>query len=65
MFLKQFYFFMPGLKIISHGNPDNNLESPCIYGWLVGKNSEMDICTLCQDTSSVPASKTEENRGNS
>jgi hypothetical protein len=26
----QFYFVVSGLKIIGHGNPDNNLESLCI-----------------------------------
>jgi hypothetical protein len=26
----QFYFVTSGLKIIDHGNPDNNLESHCI-----------------------------------
>jgi hypothetical protein len=30
IFRKQFYFVISGLKIIGHGNPDNNLESPCI-----------------------------------
>jgi hypothetical protein len=25
----QFYFSVYGLKFIGHGNPDNNLESPC------------------------------------
>jgi hypothetical protein len=30
IFHKQFYFVVSGLKIIGHGNPDNNLESPCI-----------------------------------
>jgi hypothetical protein len=30
IFLKQFYFIIPGLKIIDHGVPDNNLESLCI-----------------------------------
>jgi hypothetical protein len=30
IFRKQFYFVVPGLKFIGHGNPDNNLESPCI-----------------------------------
>jgi hypothetical protein len=25
---KQFYFVLSGLKIIGHGNPDINLESP-------------------------------------
>jgi hypothetical protein len=29
IFHKQFYFVVSGLKIIGHGNPDNNLESPC------------------------------------
>jgi hypothetical protein len=29
-FHKQFYFFISGLEIIGHGNPDNNLESFCI-----------------------------------
>jgi len=28
---KQFYFVISDLKIIGHGNPDNNLESPCIF----------------------------------
>jgi len=28
IFHKQFYF-ISGLNIICHGNPDNNLESPC------------------------------------
>jgi hypothetical protein len=27
IYLKQFYFAVSGLKIIGHGNPDNNLES--------------------------------------
>jgi hypothetical protein len=31
IFRKQFYVFNSGLKIISHGNPDNNLESHCIF----------------------------------
>jgi hypothetical protein len=31
IFHKQFYFVTCGLKIIGHGNPDNNLESLCIY----------------------------------
>jgi hypothetical protein len=26
-----FYFVVSGLKIIVHGNPDNNLESNCIH----------------------------------
>jgi hypothetical protein len=26
----QFFFVVSGLKIIGHGNPDNNLESHCI-----------------------------------
>jgi hypothetical protein len=29
IFRKQFYFVMFDLKIIGHGNPDSNLESPC------------------------------------
>jgi hypothetical protein len=24
-------FYCSGLKIIGHGNPDNNLESPCVF----------------------------------
>jgi hypothetical protein len=28
IYRKQFYFVVSGLKIIGHGNPDNNLESP-------------------------------------
>jgi hypothetical protein len=31
MFLVQFYFVFPGLKIIGLGNPDNNLESLRIF----------------------------------
>jgi hypothetical protein len=27
---QQFYFVVSELKIIGHGNPDNNLESLCI-----------------------------------
>jgi hypothetical protein len=27
--LVQFYFVLSSLKIIGHGNPDNNLESHC------------------------------------
>jgi hypothetical protein len=27
----QFYFVFSGLKIIGHGNPDNNLESSWTY----------------------------------
>jgi hypothetical protein len=30
IFHQQFYFEFPGLKIIGHGNSDNNFESPCI-----------------------------------
>jgi hypothetical protein len=30
IFRKQFYSVVFGLKIISHGNPDNNSESHCI-----------------------------------
>jgi hypothetical protein len=30
IFHKQFCFVVSGLKIIGHGNPDHNLESPCI-----------------------------------
>jgi hypothetical protein len=30
IFRKQFYCIFSGLNIIGHGNPDNNLESPCI-----------------------------------
>jgi hypothetical protein len=33
IFRKQFYFVISGLKIICHGNPDNNLESYSIYGF--------------------------------
>jgi hypothetical protein len=36
--VSSFYFIPSGLKIISHGNPDNNLESPCsmiIEQWTV------------------------------
>jgi hypothetical protein len=31
IFRKQFYFIVSGLNIISHGNPDNNLESISIF----------------------------------
>jgi hypothetical protein len=31
IFRKQFCFGPSGLKIIGNGNPDNNLESPCIF----------------------------------
>jgi hypothetical protein len=30
IFRKQFYFVVSGLKIIGHGNPDNNLETSYI-----------------------------------
>jgi hypothetical protein len=30
IFHKQLHFALSGLKIIFHGNPNNNLESPCI-----------------------------------
>jgi hypothetical protein len=30
---KQFYFPVSSFKITGHGNPDNNLESPCINHW--------------------------------
>jgi hypothetical protein len=33
---KQFYFVVSGLKILGHGNPDNNLESLCICIYLFG-----------------------------
>jgi hypothetical protein len=28
-------FFFSGLKIIGHGNPDNNLESLCILSYIL------------------------------
>jgi hypothetical protein len=31
MFRKQFCSVISGLKIIGHGNPDNNLESHCTF----------------------------------
>jgi hypothetical protein len=31
IFRKQFNFIFFGLKIIGHGNPDNNLGSACMY----------------------------------
>jgi hypothetical protein len=31
---QQFYFIVPYLKIIGHGNPDNNLESSCVSAYL-------------------------------
>jgi hypothetical protein len=39
IFPKQFYFIVSSLKIIGHGNPDSNFESPCrsTYRILVGK----------------------------
>jgi hypothetical protein len=36
IFRKQFYFVISGLKIIGHGNHDNNLESHCIF--IIGRN---------------------------
>jgi hypothetical protein len=57
IFLKQFYFILSGVKIMGHGNPDNNLESLCIIcrrrllvvkvweidftGWRTSSESEM------------------------
>jgi len=41
---KQFYFVVSGLKIIGHGNPDNNLESPYI-SYL---NLTTDIIKTCK-----------------
>jgi hypothetical protein len=38
IFHKQFYFVVSGLKIIGYGNPDCNVESPCI-----------SVCFLTQD----------------
>jgi hypothetical protein len=32
IFRKQFHSLVSDLKIIGHGNPDNNLESLCIIG---------------------------------
>jgi hypothetical protein len=32
IFRQQFYLIVSGLKIMGHGNPDNNLESLCILG---------------------------------
>jgi hypothetical protein len=29
IFPKQLYFIFSGLKIVGHGNPDNNFESSC------------------------------------
>jgi hypothetical protein len=35
----QFYIVVTGLKIIGHGNPDNNLETHCIdYIFLQRRN---------------------------
>jgi hypothetical protein len=31
IFRKQFYFVPSGLKIVRHGNTNNNLESPCVF----------------------------------
>jgi hypothetical protein len=31
LFRKKFYFVFSGLKIIDHGNPDNNLESLYLF----------------------------------
>jgi hypothetical protein len=31
IFRKQFYFIIYGLRIIGHGNPDNNLELICMF----------------------------------
>jgi hypothetical protein len=33
IFLNRFYFIVSGLKILGHGNPDNNLESYCVLSW--------------------------------
>jgi len=38
IFRKQFYSVVSGLKIIGHGNPDNNLESPCILIVLIDRS---------------------------
>jgi hypothetical protein len=34
IFHQQYYFVISGLKIIGHGNPDNNIESFWITGFL-------------------------------
>jgi hypothetical protein len=41
IFRKQFYFVVSGLKIIGYGNPDNNLESPCISIASIFQNNEL------------------------
>jgi hypothetical protein len=46
----QFYFVISGLKIIGHGNPDNNLESHCI-SWRLSRSesptSQIPPMSLC------------------
>jgi hypothetical protein len=38
----QFFFF--GLEIIGHGNPDNNLESPCtIRYYIIQHNTRFEL----------------------
>jgi hypothetical protein len=57
IFRKQFYFVVSGLKIIGHGNPDNNLESPCILQMLC---AELHVaCTTKKDgqTGATPFGK--------
>jgi hypothetical protein len=41
IFHQQFHFVFSGLKIIGHGNPGNNLESPYIKTY--------HICYICQE----------------
>jgi hypothetical protein len=33
---EQLYFVVSGLRSIAHGNPDNNLESHCIFIYFNG-----------------------------
>jgi len=56
IFRKQFYFGISGLKIIGHGNPDNNLESICMS--TVGLKDEVSAVGVFRH----PSSRTEKNR---
>jgi hypothetical protein len=41
--VRNFFFVLSGLKIISHGNPNNNLESPCRVHRVYTYNDNVNI----------------------
>jgi hypothetical protein len=47
IFRKNFCFVVSDLKIIGHGNPDNNLESPCTTAASIVRHRTVICTTRC------------------